>query len=168
MTRPEEIAWWIGLIGSIASIGAAIWAFVEARKARSSASDAEKIRNELVSRRNLVEVADIYKEANRVISALTAVGPSASVNSVRGLDCARISTQALEFVTLLSTHREQLPTSLKSKVELLVFDTKKDLASLAEAKDFESKKAAGSAIYYKITALMPAIKVLADEKRESA
>jgi len=168
MTKFEDTAWWIGLIGSVASIGAAIWAFIEARKASGSASAAEKIRLELINRRKLVEASQFYREANRAISSLTAVGPTSSASSVRGIDCSRISTQALEFITFLNTHREELPSLLKTKVGALVVNTKKDLATLAEAKTFDEKKSAGSAIYYQIAAIMPDIKALADEKKEDA
>ncbi|MBA3769510.1 MAG: hypothetical protein H0X08_03260 [Blastocatellia bacterium] len=150
----------------MASIGAAIWAFVEARKAGKFASTVERIKDELVSRRNLVEVSQVYREANRAIAALTAVGPSCTSSSVRGLNCSLIAAQVLEFVTFLNTHRAGLPEALRPKVNLLVLETKKEVSLLAEAKTFEAKKSAGTAIYYKIASLMPEIKVLADEKNE--
>jgi len=39
---------WLSIIGSIASIGGAIWAFYEAKQASKSASKAEMVRDEVI------------------------------------------------------------------------------------------------------------------------
>ena len=47
----------LSIFGSVASIGAAVWAFLEAKKAAASASKAEEARNEMIDRRRLGEVS---------------------------------------------------------------------------------------------------------------
>jgi hypothetical protein len=58
----------LSIAGSVASIGAAIWAFIEARKAADSATKAELVRNELIDRRKLVEVSKIYAQTDRILT----------------------------------------------------------------------------------------------------
>ena len=50
----------LSITGSIASVGGAIWAYIQAKSAANSASQAEKIRDELIERREIVEVSSVH------------------------------------------------------------------------------------------------------------
>jgi hypothetical protein len=166
ITTFENVAWWIGLIGSVASIAAAIWAFVEAKKASEAAEEAERFRNEIVNRRRIVESSGVYRETKRILATLSKVGPSSDSIKSKGISGSNLADEVREFVLLLNEHRQDFPESLKTSVNTLIEETKEDIRLLAEATTFASKRTAGTSIYYKILGLVPAIKALADEKRE--
>ena len=58
---------WMSIAGSVASIGGAIWAFLEARKSAESATKAENIRNELIDRRGMVEVSKVHTKTIEIL-----------------------------------------------------------------------------------------------------
>ncbi|WP_201534104.1 hypothetical protein [Psychrobacter immobilis] len=61
----------LSLLGSVASIGAAIWAYIEARKAAVSASEVEKVRNGMIDRRRLGEVSKVHAQTDKVLSVVS-------------------------------------------------------------------------------------------------
>ena len=83
----------ISIIGSIASIGAAIWAFVEARKSAKAATKAEVLRDELIHRRTMVEVSQVHSETKRVLSIVSKVGPSCNTKLLKGVNCAEVAKE---------------------------------------------------------------------------
>lgn len=163
----EAMYWWIGLIGSIASIGAAVWTVVQARRARNAASDAENFRDEIIEKRRLVEVSQLYKETGRILTAVTAVGPTCGQKSLRGIDCSKIAGDVLEYTRFLGHQAVDLPSPFKEKVGAFLVNIKPDIESLSEAVTYQEIKASGKSIYYRIDGLMPEIKKLVDEKREN-
>jgi hypothetical protein len=55
----------LSILGSIASIAGAIWAFREALKSANAATKAELLRDEIVHRRKLLEVSQVYADTKR-------------------------------------------------------------------------------------------------------
>lgn len=60
---------WLSILGSVASIGAAIWAYIEAKSASRHASKAEAIRDELIQRRSRVEVSQVHAKPRRPVNS---------------------------------------------------------------------------------------------------
>ena len=50
---------WLSIIGSVASIGGAIWAWREAVKSSKSASKAEKIKTQMINQRKTSELSEL-------------------------------------------------------------------------------------------------------------
>lgn len=166
MSLSENAVWWIGVIGSVASIGSAVWAFLEARKARDAASEAERVRDEIVQRRRIIEASGVHRETQRVLTVLSKVGPSSDPIRSKGIRSSDLADEVRTYLLLLNEHLGEFSSELKSGVLLLVETTKVEIQALAEAKSFEAKRTAATSIYYKIQGLMPQIKSLADEKKE--
>jgi len=157
---------WISIIGSIASIGGGFWAFIEARKAKKSAFKAEKIKGEIIDRRKLVEVSQIHTETKRILTKVSAVGPSCTSSLVRGINCSGIAQEVEEYCRFLNEQSNHFTTSFGNQAKELCESLKKDIELLAEAKKFEEKKNAGKSIYYQINAFMPVVKSVADDNKE--
>lgn len=156
----------LSVIGSVASIGAAIWAFMEARKARNAATRAELVRAEMIDRRKLVEVSQILAETRRVMQSISRVGPACTERKLKGVDCSEIAREVQEYARLLSEQEVHFLENLKNHARQLRVDLIPDVISLAEAITFEQKKEAGMRLYAKIDAFAPIVKGLLDEKRE--
>lgn len=103
---------WISVIGSIASIGGAIWAFIEANKASKSASKAEKVKGELVERRKLVEVSQVHAETSRILKTVSTVGPSCNSRSSEALIVQTLLKRLKSIVVILTSKALTFPTSL--------------------------------------------------------
>ncbi|MDN3391366.1 hypothetical protein QL998_09900 [Pseudoalteromonas sp. APC 3691] len=158
----------ISIIGSIASIGGAVWAFVEAKKSVNAASKAEKLRDELISRRKMVEVSQVHSETKRVLSVVSKVGPSCNAKLLKGVNCADIAKEVEVYASFIFEQSGHFTDFFENKAKELCNDLKDDIESLSEAINFEDKKNYGKSIYYKIQNFMPFVKQLSDEKKERA
>ena len=158
----------LSILGSIASIGAAIWAFYEARQAAKSATKAETVRNEMIHRRKMVEVNQVHSETKRILNVVSKVGPSCNSKLIKGVNCADIAKEVEEYSRFINEQSSHFTTFFENNAKELCEDLKDDIESLAEAKIFEDKKSAGKSIYYKIYNFMPTVKQLSDEKKERA
>lgn len=161
------IGTWISVIGSIASIGGAIWAFVEARKSSRAATKAEKVRDEIISRRKLIEVSQVHAETARILKIVSTVGPACNPSLLRGVNCGSIAKDVEEYARYINEHSSHFNVFFENKAKELCQDLHPDIEALSEAKSFDDKKAAGKSIYYKIDGFMPFVKELSDERKEN-
>lgn len=156
----------LSVLGSVASIGAAIWAFIEARKAAESASKAIKVRNEMIDRRKLVEVSKVHAQTDRILSAVSKIGPSCNVKKLKGVDFHGIAKEVEEYARYINEQSSNFSDLFVNKASSLCNDLNKDIEALSEAPDPETIKEVGKRIYYKINGFMPFVKDLADERQE--
>jgi len=162
----EFVEKWLSIISAIASIGGAVWALYEANTASKSASKAETVRDEIIKRRKMVEVSQVYTETNRILKTVSAVGPSCNQSLLRGINCANIARDVEEYSRFINEQSSHFSGLFENRAKELCADLNGDIEALSEAKTFENKKAVGKSIYYKINNFMPAVKTLADEKKE--
>lgn len=157
---------WLSIVGSIASIGGAIWAYFEARRSRTFAEQAKAVRDELVERRKVIEVSKVHSETTRILRLVSNVGPTCTPTSLKTIKCNEIAKEVEEYTRLLNEQSTHFTHMLDNQARKLCEDLKPDIEALAEAKDYESKKNAGKSIYYKIDDFMPLVKMVLDEKKE--
>lgn len=157
---------WLSILGSLASIGGAIWAYVQARRSRTFAEQAKAVRDELVERRKVIEVSKVYIETTRILRLVSKVGPTCTPISIKTVKCHEIAREVEEYTRLLNEQSLHFTNQLENQAQKLYEDLKPDIEALVEANDFESKKNAGKSIYYKIDDFMPLVKTLMDEKKE--
>lgn len=155
------------ILGSIASIGAAIWAWIQAGEASKSATKAENVKNEIIERRKIVEVSHVYAETSRILKIVSKVGPSSNSSTLRGVNCSHIASDVTEYSSFLNEHSSHFSDFFENKARDLCLSLKDDIEQLAEAKSFEDKKKSGKNIYYKIDEFMPVVKSLSDDKKEN-
>lgn len=158
----------LSILGSVASIGAAIWAFIEAGNAAESASQAAVVRNEMIGRRRLVEVSKVHAQTDRVLSVVSKIGPSCNVRKLKGVDFHGIAKEVEEYARYLNEQSSNFSDLFINKACSLCDELKGDIEALSEASDPETIKEIGKRIYYKINSFMPFVKELADERQEQA
>lgn len=156
----------ISIAGSVASIGGAVWAFVEARHAASSATKAELVRSELIDRRKLVEVSKTFTKTEQILTIVSKIGPSCAIKTLKGVDGVSIAKEVEEYSRFLNVQSAHFSELLGNKARTLCDDLKGDIKELSEVSEPERKKEIGMKIYYKIYEFMPFVKDLADEKQE--
>lgn len=156
----------ISVIGSFASVGAAIWAYVEARKSKSAANKAESVRNEIIYLRKTVEVSQVYSETKRLLTVVSKVGPSFNQSVFAGINCVDIAKEVEIFSSFILEQSEHFSKDFNNKAKELNNDLKNDIENLSEAVSFDDTKKYGKSIYYKIESFIPVVKKLSDEKKE--
>jgi len=159
---------WLAAIGAIASIGAAIWAFLEAKKASESASKAETVRNEIIERRNLAELSNVHLETTRILKIVGRIGPASNPDQLAGIDPTEIASEVDEFTRHLNEHQAHFSDFFANRARELCDDLQDDISELAEQYEGAAIKQIGRRIYTKIHSFVPVVKALTDEKRERA
>jgi hypothetical protein len=130
----------ISIAGSVASIGGAIWAFCEARKAASSATKAKLVRDELIDRRKLVEVSKVFDQTEHILKVVSKIGPSCSPKTLKGVDCVSIAKEVEEYSRFLNSQGAHFSEIIGNKAKDLCNDIKADIEELSEASEFQEKK----------------------------
>ena len=156
----------LSILGSIASIFGAGWALHEARKAARSATAAEQVRDELIDRRKLAELAQLHSETKRVLTLVAKVGSTATPQLLRGVNCADIAREVESFASMLLEQRSHFSDLYADRATELRNDLRPDIAGLAGARTFEDKKRFGQSIYFKLENFTPVVKQLSEAKRE--
>ena len=151
----------LSIVGSIASIFGAIWALKEAK-------DAARARRDMVDRRHLAEVAQVHAEIKRILNLVARVGPTSTVQLMKGVNCADIAREVEAFVAMLLERRSHFSDLYGDRATELRNDLRTDIEGLAEAKTFDDKKRFGKSIYYKIENFTPVVKELSDAKQYQA
>lgn len=157
----------ISILGSFASIGAAIWAWREAGKASSSATKAEKVRDEIINRRKIVEVSQVHHKTKKILGVISKVGPSCNPKFLTGVDCSGIARDVEEYSQFINEHSSHFTNFFENKATELCSDLRNDIVALSEEKSAVDKKITGTSIYYKINNFLPITKNLADDKKEN-
>lgn len=156
----------LSIAGSVASIGAAIWAFVQARKATAAATKAALMRDEIVNRRHLIEVSQIYADTKRILAVTREVGPAANVKLLRGFDASKVARQVEEYAQQLLEQSSHYHDHFGNAAKDLCDQLRPQIESLADATTPEQIKSAGKSICHSIEAFVPLAKALADGQRE--
>lgn len=162
----EKAYWWIGLVGSIASIVSAGWAWIQANRAKQAASDAARFRGEIINRRELIENSHIYKETKSIQNRILALGPKCSTMSAKGIDCAELAESVLRYSSMLQEHTSNFPDATKVIIASFATNVKPLIDKLARAKRFDEKKNVGTEIYFLLEPLLAEIKIATDVKKE--
>ena len=115
----NSIETWISIIGSIASIGGAAWAFREAKNASLSASHAEKVRDEIIERRKIIEVSQVYTETSRILKIISNVGPSCNPSMLKGVNCGNIARDVEEYARFINEHSSYFSDFFENKAREL-------------------------------------------------
>jgi len=156
----------LSVLGSLASIGAAIWAFFEASKAAKAATRAEAVRDEIIDRRRLVEVSQVYADTKRILAVAAEIGPATNPKLLRGVDTAKIAKQIEEYSRSLLEQSSHYSDVFGNDARRLCEELRPQIESLAGAVTPEQKMDSGRNIYYSISAFIGTAKSVADDKRE--
>lgn len=155
----------ISVLGSIASILGAYWAFRESKKAINAAKAVNRARQEIMDRREIAELAQLHNEIKRILRLVAKVGPTSTSQYMKGLNCAEIAREVEVFIALILERRSHYSGSFADRATELRNNLKEDIEGLAEARSFEDKKRFGKNIYYKIENFIPVVKELSDAKQ---
>lgn len=159
---------WISIAGSGASIIGALLAFYQAYRAGKSANKAERIRDEIVGRRKLLEVSHVHSDTKRILRVVARIGPACTRDKLKGVDCAVIAEEVDEYVTNLLQQSEHFAGELNNEAEGLAQGLRPEIEELAAATSLKSKHEIGKNIYYRVQEFLPIVKRLTDVKREGA
>lgn len=157
---------WLSVVGSIASIAAALWAWYEAIRSRRFANDAEKIRSQIVSQRKTSELSELRP---LVSNALEHIKPYSTTmaSSLIGVDKADREKHAAHVQTLLNKIFE-LEEYFSAGFSRDFYDTTHaSLQSFLSAETADDLKKFGMQLNRQIVDFSSVLRKLLNERRES-
>lgn len=154
----------LSIIASLFSIAGATWAYIEADKASLSAKQATKIRNEILDRKELLEISHVHTETNRILKVISKIGPSSNPDLLVGLNTVEIAYEVQEYVQFINGHSRHFSDLFDNSAQELCNDLRDDIDKLAETRSPTEIKRIGKQIYYKILKFQPMAKSVSDAK----
>ena len=159
MPSIETIA---SILASLVSVGAGVWSLFEARRSAKSASKAESVKEELIDRKHLVEMSNLHKETERILSKLSAIGPSARVATLQSVDLDVLFAEIIVYSDLIASFDLRLDEAAKEHARLLNADPHKYMTELSDTVTSDSYKQSGTALYLSVQNFLPIAKNIAD------
>ena len=154
----------LSIIASLLSIAGAAWAYIEADKASLSAKQATRVRDEILGRKELLEISHVYTETNRILSVSSKIGPSSNPELLVGINTVEIASQIQEYVQFINGHSSHFSDLFDNSAQELCTDLRDDIEKLAETRSPTKIKRIGKQIYYKILKFQPVAKSVSDAK----
>lgn len=101
------MAEFITIIGTLASIVGAGIAYWQAKKATSAAKSAKDARDTIIDKRETSELGELYKECQRVKTAVVSrIGPASQLGKLAGFDVGDTCAQVAAFANSLNEHQD--------------------------------------------------------------
>lgn len=159
---------WLTIVGTVASIGGAIFACIQAHRSRTFADQAKQIQEGFVEKRKVVEVSEIYNATERILRVVSQVGATSTETSIKTICIRDIAKEVEEYTRLLNAQNAHFTEAIINHGKTLCEGLREDIEALVEAQDYESIKKSGKRIYFKIEDFLPKVKELLDNKKEKA
>ena len=104
------------IVGTIASLIGAIIAIWQASKAKSAASEAERVKEQIIDHRQTYELSNIQISCKKAQKIMAKYGPASSTNSLSGIDSEDDAKEVQEFLLLVTEHRDYFKHKLKPEL----------------------------------------------------
>lgn len=153
----------LSIVGSIASIVSVIGAVIAALKSRKWAKESQNIRDQLIVRRNLSEVAVLRSESKRVLNIVAEIGPASNPRKLRGMNGSVIASEVQKLIAVLLESRSALPESVRTATDSLSNNIRKYIEQLAQSTQPIDLKTHGTKIFYLLQSYVPLLKETIDE-----
>lgn len=155
----------VTIIGTIASIWGAIISIQGARKAKESASEATRVRDQLINQRKTSELAELRARCEYASKKMEKYGPAAKPSRQMG---ASITSDAEAVQNLIQSAREHQAYFEGGVVDQFASNLTPTLEQFSIATAPEDQKRLGSSIFAEIGGFHSVIRVCLDVKKDHA
>ena len=104
------------IVGTAASLIGAVIAIWQASKAKSAASKAERVKEQIIDHRQISELSNIQSSCRKAQKAMAKYGPASSTISLSGINSERDAKEVQEFLLLVTENREYFKHELKPEL----------------------------------------------------
>lgn len=156
----------ISVIGSIASILGAIWAWKEAKKSKTSAELAQRIKDQLIGHRKTSELAELQALLSTAQKKFTKYGAS-NPKALAGIDHHADSESLLSFMHTLKSYNEYFEGEHENVADKFYDDIEKTLQLFRTSSSINNITEHGNSILNKLANFSPILKREFTSKKES-
>lgn len=156
----------ITVVGTLASVASAIFAWRQAETARDSANKAEEIRTQLISHRKTSELSELKVALGKAQTAMTKYGPASAKSSLQGVNQARDASDVQDFLLSLKENRNLFQRNGINSADILCTRLYELIATFSSATTSSNKKEAGTELLEAINSFSPVVKQALDSRKE--
>lgn len=156
----------ISIIGSIASILGALWAWKEAKKSKTAADLAQRIKNQLIGHRKTSELSELQALLSTAQKKFTKYGTS-NPKALAGIDHHADSDSLLSFMHTLKSYNEYFEGENENVADRFYDDVNKALQLFRKTNSTNSISEHGNSILNKLVNFSPILKREFTSKKES-
>lgn len=155
------------IIAGIASIGSAIFAFVQARKALSSAKEAKQVEKNISHHRTTSDIAKLKEKADSLLSQISVYGFGGHPTKYQAADHDSNSERIQSFTMKVREFESCFTEKIKNEVTALVEDIDTELGKFNTPQiTDENRKESGRIIMAKVNMVNSKFKSVLDKKVE--
>ncbi len=154
----------ITVVGTVASIWGAIISRSQARAAKASASEASRVRDQLINQRGTSDLAGLKVHCERAIKCMEKYGPGSSASILSGVNP---ETDASDVRTLILEANQLQGSFHKGEVQIFVNKVGPLLDKLVSPKEIRNIQSNGKAVLLVVSDFLAVVKAALDVKRES-
>lgn len=155
----------LSVLGSIASILGAIWAWKEATSSKKSANQAKKIKDQLISHRKTSELVELQSLLNTAILAFKKYGVTNST-SLMGSNHNSDAQLSLDFIHKLKEFREYFEAKSGNVADNLYDEINAELARFKNVNNSQKISTHGTSILNSLVSFSPLLKREATLQKE--
>lgn len=149
----------LNIVGSVASIGAAIFAFFEASKAKSFAKKAQEIKDTISTEQRKIFLSRILTETKKIMGvSIKMTTPATPTKKLRGLDYQSSIEQLREFIDSLKENGHYLSAESHIIVETNYLLIEEKLKEVAMEENQQQKYELGDEIHKAMGEMIKVIK----------
>ena len=156
---------YLSIIGSLASILGAIWAWKEARSSEKSANKAKQIKEQLISHRKTSELVELQSLHNTALLAFKKYGSSSST-SLTGINHNSDAQLSLDFIHKLKEFREYFNSMSGNAADNLFNEINDELATFKNVTNSQQISSHGTLILNHLASFAPLLKREATLQKE--
>jgi hypothetical protein len=160
----------ITIIGTLASLLGAAISVWQAMRSRNAASEAIRIKNQLIGNQSVANLAKLQACCGRAQFAMRKYGPASKADSLTNLKGAPVEHDAMEVQDLISQlkeHRDYFGNNSPNEADELSEKLTKCLIIFSQAEDENALRNNGISIVTNLNSVASVIKSLVDKKAGS-
>lgn len=155
---------WLTIIGTLASLlgaGIAIWQSIQAK---AFASQAERIKNQLIGYRATSELSQLQAGCKKAQNSMAKYGPGSPSSGLKGVEPENDARDVQEFLLLVKEYREYFKERKRNQADALCEAINPLLKNFSDETNPLKQKELGTEILFHISDFTSVIKKLVDSK----
>jgi hypothetical protein len=155
---------WLTIVGTLASLlgaGIAIWQSV---KAKASANEAERIKNQIFGYRATSELSQLQAGCKKAQNSMSKYGPGSPSSSLKGVEPENDARDVQEFLLLVKEYREYFKERRRNQADSLCDAINPLLKDFSDETNPQKQKDLGTQILFLVSDFTSVIKKLVDSK----
>lgn len=155
------------IVGSIASLVGAWISVQQARKSKTAAEEAKKVRAQLVDHRKTSDLAQMQIQCRKAQKSMEKYGPGSVPSSLKGVDPAHDAREVQDFILYISEHRAYFGNKSPNKADEFCQVVTPLLDSFAQASTPDELRKNGKQIVIHLANMAAIIKRHLDARKET-